>query len=271
MGTYGPGEIAKLCNWIPPKVAAIVAVGPVHLERFKTEDRIVSSKAEILTKAEVGVICVDNPLLATLAREKAKTMEIIEVSTGRGGRVQVGDGSVRVDGRVIAAEPEHGFPSNLAVAIGICLALEVDVDGLAPQIGTLPITEHRQSVTLSDIGFSIIDDTFNSNPAGAERGLELLEEVGKDGKLAVVTPGMVELGPVQDNENRRFALAASQVVDQLFIVGNTNRKALLEGSANGGASVTVVGAREEAVAWVRGNLGPGDAVLYENDLPDHYP
>jgi hypothetical protein len=25
------------------------------------------------------------------------------------------------------------------------------------------------------------------------------------------------------------------------------------------------------VAWVREHLGPGDAVLYENDLPDHYP
>jgi UDP-N-acetylmuramoyl-tripeptide--D-alanyl-D-alanine ligase len=29
--------------------------------------------------------------------------------------------------------------------------------------------------------------------------------------------------------------------------------------------------REDAVAWVRTTLGPGDAVLYENDLPDHYP
>jgi hypothetical protein len=28
---------------------------------------------------------------------------------------------------------------------------------------------------------------------------------------------------------------------------------------------------DEAVAWVRHELGPGDAVLYENDLPDHFP
>jgi hypothetical protein len=25
------------------------------------------------------------------------------------------------------------------------------------------------------------------------------------------------------------------------------------------------------VRWVAANLGPGDVVLYENDLPDHYP
>jgi hypothetical protein len=29
--------------------------------------------------------------------------------------------------------------------------------------------------------------------------------------------------------------------------------------------------RDEAVAWVRANVCEGDAVLYENDLPDHYP
>jgi len=25
------------------------------------------------------------------------------------------------------------------------------------------------------------------------------------------------------------------------------------------------------VAWVSGQVGPGDVVLYENDLPDHFP
>jgi UDP-N-acetylmuramoyl-tripeptide--D-alanyl-D-alanine ligase len=32
-----------------------------------------------------------------------------------------------------------------------------------------------------------------------------------------------------------------------------------------------VASRDEAVTWVRDHLGPGDIVLYENDLPDHYP
>lgn len=271
MGTYGPGEIADLCKWISPRVAAIVAVGPVHLERFRTEERIVSAKAEILEKAEIGVICVDHPLLAQLAKEKARSMSIIEVSTDDDGRVGVVNGSIRVDGRVIASAPNDVFSANLAVAIGVCLALGVDVEGLVARMATLPVGEHRQSVTVSESGFSIIDDTFNSNPAGARRALELLQNLGKGGRLAVVTPGMVELGPVQDKENRAFASAASEMADHLLIVGNTNRVALIEGSAEGRASVSVMNSREDAVEWVRGNLGPGDAVLYENDLPDHYP
>jgi UDP-N-acetylmuramoyl-tripeptide--D-alanyl-D-alanine ligase len=82
---------------------------------------------------------------------------------------------------------------------------------------------------------------------------------------------MVELGPLQDEENRRLAEVASDQVDHLVVVGRTNRRALLAGSGKGRASVTVVGSRAEAVEWVKANMGPGDAVLYENDLPDHYP
>jgi UDP-N-acetylmuramoyl-tripeptide--D-alanyl-D-alanine ligase len=135
----------------------------------------------------------------------------------------------------------------------------------------LPRPEHRLSVSTSERGFSIVDDTFNSNPAGARSGLELLSRIGAGGRKVVVTPGMVELGPRQHQENRSFAAEAAAVVDDLLIVGGTNKRALLEGSATGTASVTVVASREDAVEWVRQNLGPGDAVLYENDLPDHYP
>ena len=83
--------------------------------------------------------------------------------------------------------------------------------------------------------------------------------------------GWSSWGPDQFEQNLVFAAESAAVADDLLIVGRTNRDALLEGSAKGGASVTVVTSREEAVDWVRRNLGPGDAVLYENDLPDHYP
>ncbi|MEA1904124.1 MAG: Mur ligase family protein [Actinomycetota bacterium] len=270
MGTYGPGEIAELCEWIPPKVAAMVAIGPVHLERFRTEERIVSAKAEILELAEIGVICVDHPLLAELSSQRAATMEIIEVSTGTTGRVRVGE-EIVVDDRVLRATPNGVFRTNLAVALGISLALGVEVGDVIARLADLPVAEHRQSVTRSERGVSIIDDTFNSNPAGARRALGVLSDVGAGGKTAVVSPGMVELGPRQREENRDFAEEASQVADHLIIVGRTNRFALREGSVRGTASVTVVDSRGEAVDWVREHLGQGDAVLYENDLPDHYP
>jgi UDP-N-acetylmuramoyl-tripeptide--D-alanyl-D-alanine ligase len=272
MGTYGPGEIAGLCEWIPPTVAAMVAIGPVHLERFKTEERIVSAKSEILDWAKVGVIAVDHPLLGVLAEERAKVMDVITVSgEGTEARVSVRNGALLVDGVEAARAPTGVFEVNLAAAVGIALALGLAIEDLTSRLGDLPRAEHRQTVSRSDRGFTIIDDTFNSNPAGARSGLRLLSRVGAGGRTAVVTPGMVELGRRQFEENRAFAAEAAEVVDDLVIVGRTNRRALLEGAGKGKASVTVLASRQEAVDWVRHNLGAGDAVLYENDLPDHYP
>jgi UDP-N-acetylmuramoyl-tripeptide--D-alanyl-D-alanine ligase len=270
MGTYGRGEIAEMCTWVKPTVGVIVSLGPVHLERFRTEERILDAKAEILDRATVGVVCVDHPLLAGLATRLSSTMPIIEVSTGDRGRVRVQGGALVVDGEHLAEVSPDVFGANLAAAFGVCLALGVDVDTVRRRLDGLPTPPHRQSVAVGETGAKIIDDTFNSNPEGARRALGLLVTVGGGAKV-VVTPGMVELGPVQASENEALAREAAGVADHLIVVGATNRAALLRGAADGRAAVTVVGSREAAVAWVRAHLGPGDAVLYENDLPDHYP
>ena len=54
MGTYGVGEIAAMCAWARPEVAVITAIGPVHLERMGSLERIAEAKAEILDKASRG-------------------------------------------------------------------------------------------------------------------------------------------------------------------------------------------------------------------------
>ena len=63
MGTYRPGEIAALCEWLPPEVAVITAIGPVHLERFGSEDRVLEAKSEILVKCDVAVLATDDSRL----------------------------------------------------------------------------------------------------------------------------------------------------------------------------------------------------------------
>jgi UDP-N-acetylmuramoyl-tripeptide--D-alanyl-D-alanine ligase len=272
MGTYGPGEIEDLTRWIRPNVAAMVAIGPVHLERFRTLERIVAAKSEILDRAAIGVIAVDHPLLAGLAAERAGAMDVITVSgDGADARVTVRDGHIRIDDVDVGKVPADVFAVNLAVALGIGLAIGLEPGDMMSRLDGLPRPQHRQTVSHSDRGFSVIDDTFNSNPAGARVALDLLRRIGDGGRKVVVTPGMVELGPDQFDQNLALAAESAAMADDLLIVGRTNRHALMEGSSKGGASVTVVTSREEAVDWVRQNLGPGDAVLYENDLPDHYP
>ena len=119
-------------------------------------------------------------------------------------------------------------------------------------------------------GARIIDDTYNSNPVGAHRALEgaaaLAAESG--GPLVVVTPGMVELGPVQAERNRAFGEAIKQAGGVLYAVGRTNRAALVRGF---GAGAETVARREQAVAAAVAKAGDRGVILYENDLPDHYP
>lgn len=276
MGTYGPGEIRDMCRWVPPHVAVITAIGPVHLERMGSEEAIARAKREILERAAVAVLSIDHPLLSAIAEEESRTRRVIRCSAAdRQADVYAGpDGAVAVGGRIVGRfDPESARAGNVACAIGVVVALGFEPAAVAGRLESLPATPHRQEVVRGERGFWYVDDTFNSNPAGAAAALDLLMSRDGLGRRVVVTPGMVELGRRQVEENEAFArLAAAKGVDTLLVVGRTNRAALVAGGEAGGiGSVIVVATRDEAVAWVRENLGPGDAVLYENDLPDHYP
>lgn len=273
MGTYGPGEIRDLCSWIPPKVAVITAIGPVHLERFGSLEVTLASKAEIFERAEIAVLNVDDEMLNGLLPSLDQETMITCSALGSDATVSLAESDagffVRVRGEVIAEVGPVAMPSNLACAIGVAVAMGVPLDRLGSIVAESEAPAHRQAVFRGEGGFDIIDDTYNSNPAGVRSALATLASLG-DGKRVVVTPGMVELGKEQYDENRKFGQMAAEVASHVLVVGRTNRKALLEGTKQGSASVTVMPSRPDAVSWVKANLGVGDAVLYENDLPDHY-
>jgi UDP-N-acetylmuramoyl-tripeptide--D-alanyl-D-alanine ligase len=277
MGTYGAGEIRELCSWIRPDVAVITALGPVHLERMGSVEGIAAAKREILERAPVAVVSVDHPLLEAIAAEEAGSRRVITVS-GDGSPADVSvslDGAVSIEGTPVGRfDVAQAHPVNVACAVGVVLALGGDVTSAVADLVDLPAVPHRRSVGRSQSGFDIVDDTFNSNPAGAEAALDSLMSLGSpSGRKVVVTPGMVELGTAQADENKRFArLCAERGVSDLVVVNRTNRSALVAGAREGGLpSVILLETRDDAVRWVRETLVEGDAVLYENDLPDHYP
>ncbi len=283
MGTYGPGEIRQLCTWVKPNVSALCNIGPVHLERFGTVDTIVTSKSEIFDTSSVAVLNIDAYGLAAAADKVETTgQRVIRCSAtpGSGANVVVtiaaktnsgpATATVTIDGIEHRAEvAPSAIAENVAVAVGLALALDVAPATIMGRLATLPVADHRQEVSATPTGVSVVDNTYNSNPAGAASALATLVDLPAK-RRALVTPGMVELGPEQAIENERFAAAASTVVDDILIVGYTNRAALLRGAAAGSATVQLVKTRNEAVEWIKRHLDAGDAVLYENDLPDHY-
>ena len=295
MGTYGRGEIAELVGWMRPEVSVITAIGPVHLERFGSEDAIVEAKSEILVPASTVVLVTDDHRLAALAdRAELDGKRVWRVSV----RDQTADVCVEdtpaglriwVRGEKLAEISLDARPTNVGCALAVALELGVGSEVLAGRLPTVPTAPHRLEPAPTASGRCLVlDDTYNANPEGARAGLDALARLAPPGgRRVVVTPGMVELGPRQREENARFAAAAAGVATDLVVVGRTNRRALLEGAHEAreaqataaepagpglfGIRVVVVGSRDEAVAWVRDNLGEGDVALFENDLPDHYP
>ena len=283
MGTYGPGEIRALCSWCPPRIAAITAIGPVHLERFGSEEAVLSAKSEIFEAASVAVLNVDDPRLAAVAaaQERAGLRvwrcssidSAADVCSRRDGEKLV----VTYRGEPLATVDDPAAQAgNVAVAVAIALEVGVAGDLVARALASLPQVANRQAVTPLSSGAVAIDDTFNANPAGSRAALATLSRLARlGGQKVVVTPGMVELGPRQAEENAALGAALADVATHVIVVGWTNRPALLAGLARAtnpaAVRVLAVDTRDQAVAWVRANTAEGDVVLYENDLPDHYP
>jgi UDP-N-acetylmuramoyl-tripeptide--D-alanyl-D-alanine ligase len=280
MGVYGTGEIRELSQSFPPDIAAITVIGEAHLARMGSRETIFRAKSEITEKARTVVLPIDDPLLADLAdRCEAEGKRVIRVSTdGADADVVVGEGVVTVkegDDRVTAPVTLSGtgHAVNIAVTVGIAVALDLPLSAIASRLESLPDSPHRAEVTIAPSGVAVIDDTYNANPVGADRALEgaaaLADERG--GELIVVTPGMVELGSVQAARNTAFGAAIAAHQGHLFAVARTNREALTAGAKGGRFPVRTFDTREEAVAAALDQAGDRGVILYENDLPDHYP
>ena len=276
MGTYGPGEIRALTSWCPPEIAVVTAIGPVHLERMKTLDVVEGAKREITERAATVVLNVDDPRLAKwpepLRAQGKRVVTTGSTSEGVDARVLVEAGrwAIVVDGLDVGSlDAVVGVqPTNLACALGAALALGVDRKVLLERARGVTAVANRMNVVTAPSGVVVIDDTFNANPASAQAALTLLSSLELSGRLVVVTPGLVELGADQFGENLRLAQRVAALPAELVAVGRTNIAAFVAGNER---QPRRFDHRDEAVAWVRSTLIPGDGVLYLNDLPDHYP
>ncbi len=163
--------------------------------------------------------------------------------------------------------------SNLlaAAAVGECSGSSRA--RIAEGLSRVEAPAHRlQPIHNRRAGVVVIDDAYNSNPDGAASALEVLREHPASRRL-LVTPGMVELGELEAQLNRRFGEHAGVVCDVAILVGPARTAPIREGLASAGMDA-VERARRRDIAEATALLGrltrAGDVVLFENDLPDTY-
>jgi len=290
LGDYVPGDIRFLCNLVGPNVGILTTIGPEHLERFKTMERIVQTKEELIEALPpdgIAVVNQDDPLVRAIGdRAAARGLRVVRYGqTEPGAQVRAREVLTTRDGLRFTVEADgHGEATfqvgllgrhnvmNVLAATGAALALGMTLPEIARAARRIEAVEHRLQPIQGAGGVLVIDDTYNSNPRGAAEALSVLGEL-PGGKKVLVTPGMIELAEREAEEHRLLGRRAAAVCDEVILVGPERTRPIAEGLLGAGFSrerLHVVESRAAATARLGTLLKSGDVLLWENDLPDTY-
>lgn len=286
MGAKSPGDIREICELVHPSVGIVTAVGPQHLESFKTIDRVQSTKFELVDSLPSDGLAIlnndfekiaDRPVHNTrcirysVANDNSdyRAVDITYSSLGTQFTVEGPDGwNLKVSTRLLG----ECNVSNLVAAIVAARSLGVPDKKIASAVSTIEPVEHRLSIKRTPSGVTILDDAFNSNPLGSRMAVEVLGKFDS-GKRIIITPGMIELGDEQEPLNHEFGRFIARNADVAIIVGEYNRDAIRTGILEerfDENNLHVVSSFSEAQQVLAGLVNSGDTVLYENDLPDTF-
>lgn len=288
MGARNIGDIKEVAELCQPNLGVITSIGPVHIETFKNVDNIMKTKYELIEELPsdgVAIFNYDNEHLKKLAdktfKEKllygledienldiyADDIEVSESGSSFTLRDKKGN-SVRCTTRLLG---KHNIYNILA---GVCVALSLGMnfEEISRGISKIEPIRHRLNIIDSGTGVIVIDDAFNSNPIGTKAALEVISQF-KEGRKIIVTPGMVELGAMEEAANREFGMDIGKVCDYAILVGEKRSKPIYEGLMEvnfNPDNIFVVSSLEEATERLGRLTRPKDVVLFENDLPDNY-
>jgi UDP-N-acetylmuramoyl-tripeptide--D-alanyl-D-alanine ligase len=205
MGANHSGEIAYLAGIARPTVGVVTNAGPAHLEGFGSLDGVAHAKGELfstLAADAVAIINADDPY-ASLWRRLAGSRQIVDFGLDQsaavtadwepardGSRVALRSpwGSVRVQ---LAVAGRHNVLNALAAAAAT-LAAGATLEQVRAGLEAVQAVGGRLTVRARDDGLTVIDDTYNANPASLDAAVQVLAQRGGD--AWVVLGDMAELG-----------------------------------------------------------------------------
>jgi UDP-N-acetylmuramoyl-tripeptide--D-alanyl-D-alanine ligase len=201
MGMSEPGEIERLSELARPSVALVVNVKPVHLEKLGSLEAIRREKVSITRGlAKEGTLALPVDIDASEWSGKVvrfgEGSEVRELShSARGGSWDV---VADIGGERITFSVTPGAPhrvQNALAALASVHAAGLDVSPLAANLGEVGIMTGR-GVERTAGGVTIIDDSYNGNPASMVAALDSLKARDmKGGRRIAILGDMLELGP----------------------------------------------------------------------------
>lgn len=300
MGARRIGDIKEMCDIVEPNDCIITEVGNMHLDTFKNIENVLKTKMELFeyVNNKNGIILLngDNDLIREYVNNKNIDNEnrniyfigeknnnnfiINNIKSNRNGasfNIKICDNN---DEKVLSIIESIGdnidFNTKLigknniidiSFAIAYAILKNIDVENIKEEVKRLEQVKNRLEIINVDNDTIIINDAYNSNPNGARNAIDAVSTF--DGyKKIMVTPGMVELGDIQYAENKKMIEYAENKIDEIVIVGTTNRDALKDGAKNN-QKIKIYNKEEDAIIYAR-SQNEKKVILLENDLPDNY-
>lgn len=286
MGARYEGDIRELCELARPEISVVTSVGRAHLETLGSLEDVARVKGEIIRHMQpdgTAVLNADDRRVRSMASqapgpvwEVSREEKPVEIK-GRNLTYSTNGSSFEVEDDTGASAAfstqllgQHNM-LNILLGTAVARVLGLRLRQIAHAVRRIEPIDHRLQLR-HEGDITIIDDAFNANPVGARNAVEILGSFD-DGRRIIVTPGMIELGPEQDAENRKLGKHIGRHVDLAVLVGEKQTQPIREGLEDVGYpadQIQTFSSLFEAQEFLEEYLRPGDTVLYENDLPDQY-
>jgi len=229
LGAERPGDVATLVDILAPGVGVITSVGPSHLIGFGSIEAVAIEKWSLvdgLSADGFAVVNADSPELRHLADTTPHCCLTAGFEAGElRGRIEQDVPRLAV----IVYEPPLQLACpligrhnavNLLLAAVTAHQLGVSPSEIEARARTFAPAPHRLQPVETPFG-TILDDTYNANPASTAGALRALTRLGGDGACRVFVFGeMLDLGPDTDRYHREIVqLALSLGVEAILPVG----------------------------------------------------
>jgi UDP-N-acetylmuramoyl-tripeptide--D-alanyl-D-alanine ligase len=242
IGMNHPGEIRPLVKMVRPHVAVVTTVEPVHLAHFDDGERgIAEAKAEIfegLEPAGFAVLNRDNTWFDLLSeRARAHGARIVSFGTHKEADIRLDRVALQENGSTVQAMLRGevlayrvGAPGKHLVqnSLAVLAAAHVHQADLTRVLLTLanfraPKGRGERLPLLHPAGaFTLIDESYNANPASMRAALALLGQASPKGRgrRIAVLGDLLELGEAAPAQHRGLAPALNESgADLVFLAG----------------------------------------------------
>jgi len=280
MGMSSPThEIERLCKITPPDVGVELLVAPVHLEHLGTIENIAAAKAELIEgmKPEgTAILNADDkfviamrakhagPIL-TFGIENAADVMATNIDTSRFGRSRF-----RLQTPRGFAETELHMPGrhnlmNALAAASVATHFEMSPDEIATALKSVTPAKMRGEVIDFAAGFTVVDDSYNSNPRSLLSIVEAIAGSEAHAKRRIVIAGeMLELGADEARMHREAGFEIARLgIDILWGVRGLGKQ-IVEGAREAGMSeqaTRFLADSDEAAAAISEEAREGDLIL----------